>query len=144
MTKRLLTLAAALVLAGCSLDKQSIPSPSGPSELGLSLALSASPDVLNQDGISQSRLDIVARDASGNAVSGLSLRIDPYVGTTISNAGTWSARSVATGSDGRASAVYQAPPPGTFAKETILTVAVTPSNSLSRTITIRLVPYSGS
>ena len=60
----LLTVAVA---AGCSVEDQTAPPLSGPSELALSLTVGASPDILAQDGASQSQVIVVARDAAGQA-----------------------------------------------------------------------------
>ena len=47
-------LLAALVISGCNIDKQTAPSAIGPSEFGLSVTLSASPDQLPRDGSASS------------------------------------------------------------------------------------------
>jgi hypothetical protein len=59
-----------LVGAGCSLDKVEDPPLVGPSETGLSVQLTALPDVLNADGVSQAVVQLVMRDANGAAVTG--------------------------------------------------------------------------
>ena len=53
MKRRFLALAALVTFAGCSLDKQGVPQLAGPSELGLSLAIKVSPDIITQDGASR-------------------------------------------------------------------------------------------
>jgi hypothetical protein len=70
--RHLLSIAAALVLAtgGCSLDKVEDPPLVGPSETGLSVQLTALPDTLNADGVSQAVVQMVLRDPSGQPVSG--------------------------------------------------------------------------
>jgi hypothetical protein len=60
----------ALVTGGCSLDKVQDPPLVGPSETGLSVQMTALPDTLNADGVSQSVVQMVLRDASGQPVSG--------------------------------------------------------------------------
>jgi hypothetical protein len=62
--------AVGLVAAGCTLDKVEDPPLIGPSETGLSVELSALPDTLNADGVSQSLVQLVLRDSSGQPVSG--------------------------------------------------------------------------
>ena len=59
-----------LVGAGCGLDKVEDPPLVGPSETGLSVQLTALPDVLNADGVSQAVVQLVLRDANGAAVTG--------------------------------------------------------------------------
>jgi len=62
--------------AGCTLDKQEAPPISGPSELGTSVTLYASPDTLRQDGASQSQITIQAYDSDGKPYSSLPIRLD--------------------------------------------------------------------
>jgi hypothetical protein len=59
-----------LVTAGCGLGKVEDPPLVGPSETGLSVQLTALPDVLNADGVSQAVVQMVMRDANGQAVTG--------------------------------------------------------------------------
>lgn len=72
-------LSAALVIglllasAGCGLDPVGEPDLSGPSDTGVSAELTALPDVLNADGVSQSVVRLVLRDSKGNPLSGRSV-----------------------------------------------------------------------
>jgi hypothetical protein len=68
-------LAAGLLLAssGCGLDKAQKLDPSGPSDTGVSAELTALPDVLNADGVSQSVVRLVLRDDKGAPLSGRSV-----------------------------------------------------------------------
>ena len=54
---------AALLTSACSLDKQQEPALIGPSNLGLSVTMTASPDRLPRDGTSQSVVTLTVRDA---------------------------------------------------------------------------------
>jgi hypothetical protein len=54
--------------------------PEGPSELGPSLALSVTPDVIT-DGQSQASIEIVARDSMNQFVRGL-MHVETLVSTT--------------------------------------------------------------
>ncbi len=114
MTTRLKMLAAGLALASaaCTVSSTDIPSLSGPSELALSVNLTASPDTLTQDGSSQSIINLTAHDANGKLLAGQAFRFDILVGGIATSYGTLSARTVVTGSDGRAIVVYTAPPGG--------------------------------
>ncbi len=144
--------AVALTIAalanGCTMKSQEAPKLTGPSELGTSVSVSVSPDVLTQDGGSQSLVTVTAYDQNGKPLRNLSLRSEIYVGGVIADFGTLSARSVVTGSDGRATFVYTAPaaPAGPAVDlNTTVNIAVTPigtdyANSLPRVATIRLVP----
>jgi len=59
-----------LVTVGCGLGKVEDPPLVGPSETGLSVQLTALPDVLNADGVSQAVVQMVLRDPQGKPVSG--------------------------------------------------------------------------
>jgi PKD repeat protein len=141
-----LIVAAALLIAGCTTKKTEAPDLSGPSELATSITLTASPDVLSQDGQSTSAITIQARDSSGQPLKGLALRADIEVNSVVTDFGQLSAKNVATGSDGRASVVYKAPPSVDSADHgTFVTIAVTPLSGdahgdFARTVQIRLVP----
>ena len=143
--KRLVMLAAVVSLAACSLEKQEAPPLAGPSELGLSLTLSATPDIITQDGQSQATIEVIARNSSSQPVSGLTLRIETYVGSTPVDFGILSSKVVSTGTDGRAVTSYRAPsaPPPTQADDTIVTILVTPvgsnyANAVARQVDLRL------
>ena len=114
MSKRTLVasaLAAVLFAAGaCGVHQTSTPSLTGPSDFGLSVTVTASPDSINQDGGSQSAIRVTARDAGGRAISGETFRIDVMAGGSQVDFGTLSARTIVTGADGTASATYTAPP----------------------------------
>lgn len=146
------TLTGALALvafsSGCTMKSQEAPRLTGPSELGTSISVSVNPDVLTQDGGSQSLVTVVAYDNNGKPLRNVSLRSEIVVGGVIADFGTLSARSIVTGTDGRATLVYTAPAaPGGPSVDTGTTVSisVTPlgtdfANSLPRFATIRLVP----
>ena len=152
---------ALLALSACGVHQTETPGLTGPSELALSLRITATPDSISQDGGSQSSIQIVAQDANAKPIVGLSVRVDIRVGGTFVDFGTLSARTVVTGSDGKANLVYTAPPPppanstfqatcGTFATTGELDgqcVAITAapmgtnfSTAQSQFVEIRLVP----
>lgn len=106
-----------------------------------------SPDVLPQDGASQSFITVTARDANSQPIRNLAMRTETRVGGTPVDFGVLSARSVVTGSDGKATLVYTAPPSPAVSPDAFLLVdiVVTPlgtdfNNSNSRSAAIRLVP----
>ncbi len=144
-------LAAIAASASCTMKNQEAPPLTGPSEFGTSIVVSVTPDVLTQDGASQSVVTITARDANGNPLRNLSLRTEIYVGGTRVDFGSLSARNLVTGADGRATLVYTAPgaPAGPAVDtNTVVSIVVTPigndfGNSLSRQATIRLIPAGG-
>jgi PKD repeat protein len=147
MTRRFKHLAA-LVLAtlapACTVTDTQPPPLAGPSEMSLSLTITANPDVLSLDGASQSQIMIEARDANGQPAANVPLRVEIVADGTPVDFGTISARTLVTGSNGRATLTYTAPG---FVEGTIpnLQLSVTPTGTdaashLRRNISIRLVP----
>jgi large repetitive protein len=140
--------ALALTLASaCTMHEQEAPPLSGPSEYSTSIAVSTSPDVLTQDGASQSLVTIMARDANSAPIRNLSLRAEIAVGGVHADFGSLSARNLVTGTDGRATLVYTAPPAPSLAVDdgVVVDIVITPvgtdfNNTTARTASIRLVP----
>ena len=60
----------ALLATGCGLDKVEPPPVQGPSETGVSVQLSALPDIVNADGVSTSAIQLVLRMPDGTPLSG--------------------------------------------------------------------------
>lgn len=119
----------------------------GPSEFSTSVTVSVSPDVLAQDGASQSLVTVRAMDANAEPVRNLSLRAEILVGFEPVDFGSLSARNIVTDSSGRATLVYTAPPDNRTGVDTftIVTIAVTPigtdfMNASLRSASIRIVP----
>jgi PKD repeat protein len=142
-----LAVAAVAVVAlasACTMKNTEVPPLTGPSELGLSLSLFANPDVVNQDGTSQSQIVIYARDPGGQPVKNVPLRVDLGATPGTANMGKLSSQSVSTDTDGRATVTYTAAAPVTGDPGTVITVKVLPigtnyANSLMRSVEIRLV-----
>jgi PKD repeat protein len=142
--------AAVAALAGCTIHQSDPPPLTGPSELGLSLGMTATPDAINRDGGSQSSILVTAHDASGQPISGLTLRLDVEAGgfAVTNSFGTLSATTIVTGADGSARAVYtapSAPAPGTVVSTNSVTIVASPigtnaSTSVTRSAQIRLMP----
>lgn len=140
-TKRLMALAGALLVAGCTTHKQAAPPLTGPSELGLSIGVTATPDVITQDGQSQATIGITALDPASQPMSGVTMRVE----TTPYDIGTLSSKIVSTGADGRATLTYRAPaaPPPSVQQDTVVEILVTPvgtnySAAWARSVLIRL------
>jgi PKD repeat protein len=113
MTARLLGLivvSAALTFGGC-VHQADAPPLTGPSTVGHSLTIGATPDHIIQDGSSQSSVVVTAFGPTGAPMSGVSIRVDMVVDGKLSDFGTLSARTIVTGADGTARTVYTAPPP---------------------------------
>jgi PKD repeat protein len=146
VTKRLLAFAAVLVVGGCALDKQGPPSLTGPSEFALSMSMTATPDIITQDGVSTAVVQVTARDATNQPVRGLSIRVETAVNGVIADFGTLSSRVISTDNDGKASVTYQSPakPSSTALDDNIVQVVMSPTGtdyanmSFSRNVTIRL------
>jgi chitodextrinase len=132
---------------GCTLKETEAPSFSGPSEFAQSITVSVSPDILTQDGSSQSLITVSAKGINGEPLRNISLRNEITVGGMAVDFGTLSARNAVTGTDGRATFVYTAPPSPAVAVDafTVVDILVWPvgsdfNNATPRTASIRLVP----
>jgi PKD repeat protein len=145
-----LPVAAAVALSGCTVKKTETPELTGPSALGRNLELTVSPDVLVMDGVSQSRLRILSRDANGRPESNVDLRVEVMAGGEIVDTiGRLSTKNTRTGGDGFAEVVYTAPNSpantGSDSGNQGVTLIVTPAgsdyrNAFTRQVDIRLVP----
>lgn len=139
-----LVLVTAAIGAGCTITDIDPPPLAGPSEMSLSLVLSANPDVLSLDGASQTLITVEARDTSGQLAPNVPLRVQILADGQATDFGTISARTLVTGSNGRATFTYTAP---TFISGPIpsLQLSVTPTGSdasahIDRVVSVRLVP----
>jgi PKD repeat protein len=154
-TARRLALGAvlALVSSACTVSSTNIPPLAGPSEFALSFALTATPDSILQDGSSQASITVTARDVNAKSVPGLIFRLDMSVGNQPGDYGRLSGKTLVTGPDGRATAIYTAPPPppaGSYPTchtlpGTCVTISATPVstgfvNAVSQNVMIHLVP----
>jgi PKD repeat protein len=129
------------------MKSQGAPPLTGPSEYGQSITIAVTPDVLPQDGASQSFITITARDAQSQPVRNLNMRTETRVQGVPVDFGVLSAKNVVTGTDGRASLMYTAPPSAAVTSDAfiVVDVVVTPvgsdyNNTIPRTAAIRLVP----
>lgn len=108
-----LGLAALLGGSGCGLDETKVPPLFGPSELGLSLQMGASPDVINADGVSQSVVSITARDENGKPAANRLIYVSGQGDGALIAGGVLvgplqTGFTVQTGNNGVAQVVYQA------------------------------------
>jgi PKD repeat protein len=102
--------AAVTMTGACTVHQADVPPLMGPSDLALSISIAATPDSISHDGASQSSIVVTARDAQGAAVAGQPFRLDIITSEGPADYGTLSGKTIVTGSDGRATAVYTAPP----------------------------------
>ena len=136
-----------ILTAACMVHETPAPGLTGPSEYATSVTLAAVPDLITRDGVSQSSIVVTAKDSQGMPVQSLQLRLDMVVNGVVQDFGSLSARTVFTNSDGRASAIYTAPPAPAVGASVItdrITVVVTPVGSNAQgakylTADIRLV-----
>lgn len=142
-----IALAFTLLGASCTMQQSDAPSLAGPSEFGTSVSVSLSPDILQQDGASQSVVTVTTRGPNGAPLANVSLRAEIRVGGELADFGALSTRSLTTGGDGRATAIYTAPPSPPVSADafTMVDIAVTPigsdfNNSAMRFASLRLVP----
>ena len=139
-------LAVVVTTAACTVSETEAPALAGPSTLATDLNIQATPDTIMWDGSSQSTVTVDARGPNNQPIRGLSIRVDMLSDGQVADFGTLSARTIVTGEDGRARAVYTAPPrPLDGADGTVLTLLFTPIGSdfrgaLTRQVDIRLIP----
>jgi len=142
-------LAVSAIAAGCTMKSQDAPPLTGPSEFGTSITVTVSPDILTQDGSSQSLVTITARDSNGKPFKNLSLRAEIEVAGTKVDFGSLSQRNLVTDNGGHATLVYTSPAAAggpAVDNGTTVNIVVTPigsgdfGNSSARLATIRLVP----
>ena len=138
-----LVLMTSAIGAGCTMTDVAPPPLAGPSEMSLSLAITANPDVLSLDGSSQTLITIEARDTNGQLAPNVPLRVQILADGQATDFGTISARTLVTGSNGRATFTYTAP---SFIGGPIpdLQLSVTPTGTdasahVERVVTVRLV-----
>jgi hypothetical protein len=144
----LITVGAVALSAGCSIADQKAPDLTGPSELGLSLAITATPDLIAANGASQSVINVVARDANGQPAANVELRVDTVdAGGAVVETGMLSARRITTGSNGQASVTFTAPMETSFGvdcnctvKVRLLPISTNSGSQWARFVMIKLVP----
>jgi hypothetical protein len=102
--------AMAAATAGCTMHSTEPPPLAGPSELALTLRLTASPTTVTQDGASTSSITVLALDENGRPKPNVPLRVDLMDGAQLVDFGTLSARSLMTGASGTAFVTFTAPP----------------------------------
>lgn len=135
LIRRLFMVAAVVAFAGCAIDKQNAPDLSGPSEFSLSLAITATPDIIGPD--AAAAVNVTAFDSGGAALPGVSLRF-----RLVTNFGTLSGTTGTTDGAGHAVVVYTAPSSG-GPVDTLVTIEVTPigvnaQNLRGRTVAVRV------
>lgn len=143
--KSLAVAAAAATFAACTLGRQDAPPLAGPSELGLSLAVTATPDTITWDGQSVATIRVTALDAASQPAAGVGLRLQTYVDGVPADYGQLSSKVLTTGADGMAVTSYRAPaaPSLTESPSMTVTIGVAPvganaAGTVEREVKIRL------
>jgi len=103
--------------AGCGLDEVQVPDLEGPSELGLSLKLTAVPDIITADGFSTSLITATVRDQNGRPIAGRDIFFAiadssgrfADIGELRTSNGPGTGATVRTDAGGVAAIVYEAP-----------------------------------
>jgi PKD repeat protein len=142
-----LPLVAVVTVAGCT-KKTEAPPPTGPSELGLSVQVTASPDILDLDGLSQSQITVTTRGPDGSTVRDVPFNLDMSFQGELQDVGRLSNKQPVTGSDGRAVVTYTAPAAPTSGNSDglpIVTITAIPVgndylNAVPHSVHIRLRP----
>jgi PKD repeat protein len=161
---RISTAALLLLSAACTTSQQTEPPLASPSEFALSLRVTATPDVISQNGSSTSTIEVSALGPDGRPPSRpLQFRMDMALDATptcamkvagtvlcVQDFGTLSARTLPTNSQGKATATYTAPlaSPVAGGVGTVVTIVATPipdsdgnyQTTNQQIATIRLVP----
>jgi PKD repeat protein len=145
-----LALALAALAGGCGVEKQSAPELAGPSEFGLSINLTATPDSIVQDGVSQSVIQVIARGPDGRPMPGVAVNMSATSSDGNIRAVTFTADTVVTDGAGQATLGLIAPPPPATVPATppVLYVNATPvgsdfQNTTPRQIQVRLLAPAG-
>jgi hypothetical protein len=128
--RRGVVVAGALALsAACTVSETPPPPLTGPSQYAIGLAVNAVPDLITRDGASQATIVVSARDAQGEPLRSLQVRLDMIVNGAVQDFGALSTKTLFTDGEGRAIATYTAPPPpapGTSSGTNFITVVATP------------------
>lgn len=128
-----LSVALAMTMGACGVDKQKIPALGGPSELSIAIKLTASPDVLTADGFSTALVQVQVFDQNGQTVAGRAVLLAlsnsdlqfADLGTLYSPSGSLlraAEATVVTGANGVATAIYTAPPRTDFTADGRVTI----------------------
>jgi hypothetical protein len=136
--RRLWAPVLALVLAGggCGLNEVDMPEFDGPAELGTSVTLTASPDIVVADGFSTALVQATVRDQNGRPVSGRpiffsvadALGRSADIGSLRSGTGTGVGTGItqATNSQGIAQVIYESPARTDATANQTITIAARP------------------
>jgi hypothetical protein len=139
-----------VVVAGCNIEKTTMPALTAPSEFAMSVSVTATPDTITQDGSSEAEISAVVRDADGRPVPGVRLQYSASSSDPLVRQISFTEPIQVTDAGGRATTGLIAPlAPATLpTTPPVVTVMVTPlgdnyQNAVPRTVTVRLLAPSG-
>src|SRR5687768_11115436 len=121
-----LAMSAVLFLTGCTVKEVDVPALAGPSTIAYSIDLQSNTNTVTQDGLSQARITITARDHMGQPMNGRPLRAEIRVDGVAQDFGTLSTKNPVTGS----TLIYTAPPASPLSQRSqAVSIAVLPTDS---------------
>jgi PKD repeat protein len=143
----LLATVASTAFSACTVKSSEAPPLAGPSTFAKDLNLKASPDILIQNGVSESVISVEAKDPTGKGIA-MTLRAEIQINGVTQDFGSITNKRPSTDSSGRVQFVYRvpsAPPPGVIAPARVVTIAVTPESAdfggeTTRSVDIQLLP----
>jgi PKD repeat protein len=102
-------LAAGAAIAACTVHQSEAPPLAGPSAVAQLITVTATPDSIMQNGGDQSNIRVTVTGPNGQPVSGVSIQLQTVQGGVPADFGRLSAKSIVTGSNGVATAIFTAP-----------------------------------
>lgn len=142
-------LVAAAAAAGCTTQDTEPPALSGPSEFGQSISVTATPDRISQDGVSQVRAEATIRGPQGQPSQGVAVQwtVDASTGVLVEP----SLQQSVTDAQGRTAIAVTAPPPPVFVPATPARLTITAkvvgtdeaSTMNTKSVVVQLVPPPG-
>ena len=141
----IVAMAGGLLSGGCALDKADELELVGPSETGISVQLTALPDIVNADGVSTAQVEAVLRDSVGAPITGRAIyfELEAGDGEMLQQPGFTYVGPVqgglvmATDSNGVARVVYTAgTSAGTFARISVRPYGIDGVRDFYRTVEI--------
>lgn len=138
---------AVAAASACGIEKQSAPPLAGPSEYGISITLTASPEVLTQDGESQTVITAVVRNDASQPIPNMTIRWDGTASTSRAMPVILSSTASVTDGNGGTTILLTSPPPPTETPSSpdTITIRATPiangsDAATARSVTVRLRP----
>jgi hypothetical protein len=134
-----------LAQAGCNMTKVTVPGLIGPSELALSLHMTAMPDLLIADNRSIAVITVLVRDQNGQPAPGVPLVFAILEQGSVVSLGQLSRSTATTDGNGFAQTVYTAPARTDINNDLFIQIGARPlqgdaTGAIYRTVGIELFP----